>query len=258
MVMIIPMLEEGRMEVIITHDSASINKTEDDCHTSDSDSPETKDKEIWSILNLESHTLSNTGAKASCSQPDAEKKARHMLVERRRRDKTRAFIEQLQTVLPNIEYNRPNPNVNFVLEKTLQYLQSIGFEPCITDMHGAGASVQDKRENMELAKLAVHVARNVFPMPIDDVSSRRYMFSFDNAPLGIVISRIDGVFLKANQFFRNIFRFPQGSQLMVTMFSLTASKDLAMTMKVATTRLFLPRTVHRGCRPIDILSRGHD
>ena len=61
------------------------------------------------------------------------------------------------------------------------------------------------------------------------------MFSFDNAPLGIVISGIDGVFLKANQFFRNIFRFPKGSPLMVTMFTLTASQDLAMTMKVFST-----------------------
>ena len=214
------------------HKAAALSSMHDEYETSDSDCPATNDHEFWSEMNLDSLSASTKGAKLACAQPIADKRARHKLVERRRRDKTRAFVEQLQSALPNIEHNRPNPNVNFVLEKTLHFLQSISPESNTALNVRDGTSGKEKRENMELVNMAVKVARTGFLMPIDDISSRRYMFAFDNAPLGIVISRIDGVFLKANQFFRNMFRFPQGSPLTVTMFSLTASQDLAMTMKV--------------------------
>ena len=54
-----------------------------------------------------------TESKSATSLPLEDKRARHKLVERRRRDKTRAYVEQLQSLLPNIGHSRPNPNVNF-------------------------------------------------------------------------------------------------------------------------------------------------
>ncbi len=101
-----------------------------DAGTVDSDEPDNDcvmnpDDEFWSKIDLDSLQMSTIGFKLACSQPIADKRAKHKLVERRRRDRTRAFVEQLQSVLPNIKQRRQNPNMNVILEKTLEYLHSI-------------------------------------------------------------------------------------------------------------------------------------
>eukprot|EP00291_Cryptomonas_curvata_P025233 CAMPEP_0172159750 /NCGR_PEP_ID=MMETSP1050-20130122/5156_1 /TAXON_ID=233186 /ORGANISM="Cryptomonas curvata, Strain CCAP979/52" /LENGTH=262 /DNA_ID=CAMNT_0012829397 /DNA_START=52 /DNA_END=837 /DNA_ORIENTATION=+ len=211
-------------------DSMSVESEE-----SDTECAMKNDDEFWSKINLDSLQMAPNGSKLACSQPIADKRARHKLVERRRRDKTRAFVEQLQAVLPNIEQRRQNPNVNVILEKTLDYLHSIKNER--QDSSKPGDLVEDDEKHSNLDVVQIILAKVVNSMPIDDITTRRYIFSFESAPFGIVISRIDGVFLKANEFFRSLFNFPQGAPLVLTMFSLTASQDLAMTMKAASTLL---------------------
>jgi hypothetical protein len=205
----------------------------------------TKNDEFWSKINLDPLQLSTHGSKLACSQPIADKRAKHKLVERRRRDRTRAFVEQLQSVLPNIEQRRQNPNVNVILEKALDYLHSIkGSRGDDSSEYNDPIAIDGKRSNLDVVQIFLAKVEN--STPIDDITSRKYVFSFEKAPFGIVISRIDGVFVKANEFFRNLFNFPQGAPLMVTMFSLTASQDLAVTMKVCIHR----RARHASSAPI--------
>jgi hypothetical protein len=201
-------------------------------HSEDSDTEcaMKNDDDFWSKINLDSLQMSPNGSKLTCSQPIADKRARHKLVERRRRDRTRAFVEQLQAVLPNIEQRRQNPNVNVILEKTLDYLHSIKIDRHDSSEQGDCGVCDDKHSKLDVVQIFLSKVAN--SMPIDDITTRKYVFSFESAPFGIVISQIDGVFLKANEFFRTLFNFPQGAPLLLTMFSLTASQDLATTMKV--------------------------
>jgi hypothetical protein len=212
------------------HKMAIMDAMPVDSEESDTECAMTNDDAFWSKIDLDSLHMLPNGSKLACSQPIADKRAKHKLVERRRRDKTRAFVEQLQAVLPNIEQRRQNPNVNVILEKTLDYLHTIKIDPCGSSKHGDRIEEEENHSNMDVVQ--IFLAKVVNSMPVDDITTRKYIFSFESAPFGIVISRIDGVFLKANEFFRNLFNFPQAAPLMLTMFSLTASQDLATTMKV--------------------------
>jgi PAS domain-containing protein len=175
------------------------------------------DDELWS--QIDSDSLSVSGSELSSSIPIPDRKARHKIIERNRRDKTRLLVEQLQAMIPNIQDRRHNPNINHVLQHTLEYLHSAG------DQSGGDAS----QSNTDQIK--IHLAE-IMTRKIDDISSQKYLFSFDNAPFGIVISRTDGVLLRANRFFRNMFSFPRDSLIGQTMFTLTSNQDLAITMQV--------------------------
>ena len=205
------------------------------------DSDDEGSSEFWSKLDFDSLCAARTGSKSATSVPLEDKRARHKLVERRRRDKTRAYVEQLQSLLPNIGHSRPNPNVNFVLEKTLQHLQALKLDQDACKADDVSSNEPDTQESMALELVQVVTLATQRP-PIDDITTRKYIFSFDNAPFGIVISQINGVFIKANEFFRTMFLQQQKAPLMVTMFSLTASQDLATTMKVGPKNYSRPRS----------------
>ncbi len=161
------------------------------------------------LSSLNSDSLSASGSEPSCSAPIADRKARHKEIERNRRDKTRLLIEQLQSMIPSIPDRRHNPNINYVLQQTLEYLQSSG----------------DKSSTDQI-KIRLADTMTV------DIASQKYFFSFDNAPFGIVISRTNGVLLSTNRFFRNLISFPHESLTGQTMFTLTSNQDLAITMQV--------------------------
>ena len=175
--------------------------------------------DLWS--HIDSDSLSVSGSEVSCSIPIPDRKARHKIIERNRRDKTRLLVEQLQAMLPNIQDRRHNPNINHVLQHTLEYL------------HSTGNQCGNETSQSNVDQIKIHVA-NIMTSEIDDITRRKYLFSFDNAPFGIVISRTDGALLRANRFFRNMFCFPQDSLIGQTMFTLTSNQDLAITMKVRT------------------------
>ena len=179
----------------------------------------------WSGLDLDLLSEPANSRGMSGSVPIIDKRARHTMVERNRRDKTRAFAEQLQSMLPNITDCRQNPNLNFILDKTLEYLQSETNNPLVSadDMELGLPSNADR--------IHTHIANGI-RYHIDDFSKRRNMFTFDNAPFGIVIARSDGVLLRVNDYFRNMFFIPHGPLAGHTMFTLTSSRDLPVTMKV--------------------------
>ena len=77
------------------------------------------DNEYWQEISMDPECSGNV----ACSVPITDKRARHKLVERNRRERTRELVQQLQSVLPNIIKNSQNPNTNDILEKTLEYLQ---------------------------------------------------------------------------------------------------------------------------------------
>jgi hypothetical protein len=158
-----------------------------------------------------------------------DKRERHNIVERNRRDKTRAFIERLQSMLPNISEKRQNPNINFVLERALEYLQDGNQTPLLSSDDDIEDSDPDRESTMN--KVRLYLAAGM-PARIDDISCRRHMFTFENAPFGIVIARTDGVLMKANDYFRSMFIVPQGPLIGYTMFKLTSSRDLPITMQV--------------------------
>ncbi len=175
-----------------------------------------------------------------CSMPISDKRARHKLVERNRRDKTRRFVQQLQSLLPNIKEHSQNPNTNDILEKTLEYLQ------CAQNKRLSGTDLQvdcrdDKRgeDNIDLGLVNSKLLASA-RFTVDDLSCRRYMLSFDNAPFGIVIARTDGLIIKANDFFQTLLHLPPGPLVGQTMFSLTSAKDLPITMKVRRSSPSLP------------------
>jgi hypothetical protein len=187
------------------------------------------DNEYWQEINMDPESYGNGFA---CSVPITDKRARHKLVERNRRDKTRVLVQQLQSILPNIKEHSQNPKTNDILEKTLQYLHAP------ENKSSRDSSLQDdigndggrtKSLNRALASSKLRLAA---PFPLDNLSSRRHIFSFENAPFGMVIARTDGLLLKANVFFHALFHLPLGSLIGQTMFSLTSAQDLAITMKV--------------------------
>ena len=182
------------------------------------------DEEFWT--KLESQSLPHTNIYDHFA-PVADRKARHNIVERNRRDKTRAFIERLQSMLPNITEKRQNPNINFILEKALEYLHEGNQVPLLSseDMDS------DPESESCMDKVRSHLACAI-PNRIDDISFRRHMFTFENAPFGIVVARTDGVLMKANDYFRSMFIVPQGPLVGYTMFKLTSSRDLPITMQV--------------------------
>jgi hypothetical protein len=178
---------------------------------------------------FEIDALFGSTGKGPGSASNVDKRARHTMVERKRRDKTRAFTEQLQSMLPNISERRQNPNLNFVLEKTLEYLQSdLDNAPPLSNADDYNMSVS---ESAPVNLIQMHLASGIH-YRIDDFSKMRNLFTFDNAPFGIVIARSDGVLLKVNDCFRNMFVAPQGPVVGHTMFTLTSSRDLPITMKV--------------------------
>jgi hypothetical protein len=209
---------------------------------------------------VDSDSLSFSGSELSCSIPIPDRKARHNIIERNRRDKTRLLIEQLQGLLPNIPDRQHNPNVNHVLQQTLDFLHS-------TENQSGGEAHESNADQIK-----IHLA-DIMTSKIDDIASRKYLFSFDNAPFGIVISRTNGTLLRTNIFFRNLICFLHESLEGQTMFTLTSNKDLAITMQVlrpaACSRPSLPRfgrglielqpTVHsRASRhPCPALSQSH-
>ena len=148
---------------------------------------------------------------------------RHKLVERQRRDKTRAILRELQSAVSGTSDAKQTPNINTILEETLEFLQS----------------ENDAKKKKEIQKLLSMKVRDVGDIkkigimsPFDDTSCRRYLFAFDYAPMGLVISSVDGRVLGANKSFLNWFKFDKGMEGS-TIFSLTCPPDLSQTLKVS-------------------------
>jgi PAS domain-containing protein len=167
---------------------------------------------------VDSDSLSVSGSELSCSIPIDDRKERHKIIERNRRDKTRLLIEQLQALLPNAPDHEHNPNVNHVLQQTLDFL-------LLTENQSGGEAHESTADEMK-----IHLA-DIMTNRIDDMTSRKYFFTFDNAPFGIVISRANGALLRANLFFCNLICAPHESLEGQTIFSLTSNHDLAVTMQ---------------------------
>ena len=193
------------------------------------------DEKHWSKTETASLSRCESGSEFSCSSPVSDKKARHNIVERNRRDKTRAFVENLQALLPNIADHRPNPNINFVLEKALEYLQS---EPkdCTQPLDRADGtfSTENEIETRPTGEIVQSIKNHLASqLPCcSDTSPGRYFFSFENAPFGIVMAKPDGFLTAANGCFREMFLMPQGPLVGFTMFKLTSSQDMPKTMQV--------------------------
>ena len=148
---------------------------------------------------------------------------RHKLVERQRRDKTRAILRELQFAISGTTDTKQTSNINAILEETLEFLQS----------------ENDAKKKKEVQKLLSMKVRDVGDIkkigimsPFDDTSCRRYLFAFDYAPMGLVISSVDGRVLGANKSFLNWFKFDKGMEGS-TIFSLTCPPDLSQTLKVS-------------------------
>lgn len=162
---------------------------------------------------------------------------RHKLVERQRREKTKQLLKEIQAVIPGVSDSKQTPNINAVLEETLEYLQSEN---------------QAKRQKECKEVLAMKV-RDVVDLkkkssmvsPFDDTSCRRYLYAFDYAPMGLVISSIDGRVLGANKSFLRWFRFENGMDGS-TIFSLTSPPHLAQTLKVLQFRSLVPLPLLTG------------
>ena len=146
---------------------------------------------------------------------------RHKLVERQRREKTRDLVRDLQRFLPNskISRNDKNPNINNVLQDTLEYLQTQ--EP--------KGNVHDSNCNL-LIKQGIDPPQ-IFANPLNETSRQRHLFAFDNAPMGLVISGIDGNLLRSNKSFEKWFGDDRGVKG-GTIFSLTSPQDLSKVMQV--------------------------
>ena len=188
---------------------------------------------VWS-------TSDSTPANPNDFDP-ADKKERHKLVERNRRDKTRSYVQQLQCLVPNVSDRSSNPNINVILENTLEFLQTVKIESSESEgseEEADTASASSSPKEIENAKSRITA---VSGSPLDDLLGRKHMFTFYNAPFGMVIARADGSVLLANPCFENFFKFPRGSLTGRTMFSLTAPLDLPHVMQVfrlSTTRVF--------------------
>ena len=159
----------------------------------------------------------------SASSLPSNRNERHKLVERQRREKTRGLLKELQAVVPGVSDSKQTPNINTVLEETLEYLQAEN-----------RAKQQKECKNVLSMKVrdVVDLKKKPFMMsPFDDTSCRRYLFAFDYAPMGLVISSIDGRVLGANKSFLRWFKFDNGMDGS-TIFSLTSPPDLAKTLKV--------------------------
>mmetsp|Transcript_38375 Transcript_38375/g.80436 ORF Transcript_38375/g.80436 Transcript_38375/m.80436 type:complete len:283 (-) Transcript_38375:245-1093(-) len=156
--------------------------------------------------------------------PMPNRNERHKLVERQRRDKTRGLLRELQTVLPGVADNKQTPNINAILEETLEFLQAENeakeHKACKDVLSMKVRDVKDLKKKSRIMS------------PFDDTSCRRYLFAFDYAPMGLVISSIDGRVLGANKSFQRWFRFDNGMDGS-TIFSLTCPPDLAKTLKAA-------------------------
>ncbi len=174
--------------------------------------------------------------------PMPNRNERHKLVERQRRDKTRGLLRELQAVLPGVADNKQTPNINAVLEETLEFLQ-------------AENEAKEHKACKEVLSMKVRDVKDLkkksrIMSPFDDTSCRLYLFAFDYAPMGLVISSIDGRVLGANKSFQRWFRFDNGMDGS-TIFSLTCPPDLAKTLKVPTAAPLL-----RPPNPVLTLSRS--
>ena len=159
----------------------------------------------------------------------ADKKERHKLVERNRRDKTRAFVQQLQVLIPNASDRSANPNINVILENTLEFLQTIKIESSESE-----ASEEDAESivSEDLTTARSDILSALTGSPYDDLLARRAMFTFQQSPVAMVIARVDGSVITANPCFENYFKFARGGVKGCTLFSLTAQADLPKVMQV--------------------------
>jgi hypothetical protein len=165
-----------------------------------------------------------TGVTPAILQPTVSTHSRFKPVEHRHNDTTRVIVEKLQSFLPNMIQNGSCADVNLVLEKTLEYLRSIR-----TDNHDTPRPKQlDKSDHHSTTNtMNPSIPRILRHRPLP-VTQCKYLFSFDNAPFGIVICQIDGAFITSNRYFRKL---DHGMQIIQSIFSVVSSESVN-TMKV--------------------------
>ena len=153
----------------------------------------------------------------------------HNQVERNRREKARAYVRQLQGLLPNACDHSYNPNINTILANTLEFLQG-------EDGDGSQRSTpQDEDEGTGVLTAMSpfrKMSPSILPDPFNDPGQFRYMMAFETSPIGVILARVDGTLVASNPMFDSFFGFSRGSARGNTMFALTHPSSMQTTMQV--------------------------
>jgi len=159
----------------------------------------------------------------------ADKKVRHKKVEQNRRETTKALLTELQEMLPNMETFAPGSGINVVLEGALDYVKSSR-----NALHG-DKPVPERRAKKEESEQILEAAQKLALVDAgacNGLNGLRYASAFQQAPFGIVISRLDGTMLRCNKMFARMLAWAKPVIAGQTMFSLTVPSDLPETLQV--------------------------
>jgi hypothetical protein len=143
---------------------------------------------------------------------------------RNHKGKTRVIVEKLQSILPNIIQKGSCANVNFVLEKTLEYLRSIRTENVDANLSNRSETSDHqvhytpKTSNANVTRLLWHK-----PLPIDKITRCKYLFSFDCAPFGMAICQVDGASITSNRYLREM---EHGMHVIQSLFSVLTNESV--------------------------------
>jgi hypothetical protein len=160
-------------------------------------------------------------ASKQASSSDRGRNERHKLSERQRRENTRSLVQDLQSILPNSSKRDRPKNINQVLQDTLEYIQAQDR----WNNEGASKS-KSPSANDRASPIPLSLAN-----PLKETSRQHHIFAFDNAPMGMVLSGVDGNLLKANKSFQNWFGYNNGVAG-GTIFSFSSPQDLSKVMQV--------------------------
>jgi hypothetical protein len=130
-----------------------------------------------------------------------------MMGKKKHRLKAPLMVGLQRLILPNQGGRRRHMNINFLLAKTLEYLNSI---------KASGYSSTDAEDSNSIQSLNVwsgaststSIPRQVRSIEISRLSSdarnSRYKFTFDHAPFGVILCRCDGSLIRENPYFQKM------------------------------------------------------
>ena len=177
---------------------------------------------------------------------------RNRKAKRAAKGKTLIVRGLLQSILPNVHSRRKVPNINFLLAKTLEYLNSIKHSDENKEKLDQTLILKEARSPPSIPRPLRKVA---IPYIASDARNSRYIFAFNHAPFGVIICRCDGSFLRANPYF---YKMEQCGSVLKTISSLATSEPAVDAVKVSCPVppilfLFLPANQRNGigdCCPI--------
>eukprot|EP00961_Rhodomonas_salina_P275581 3723345-Rhodomonas_salina.1 len=152
------------------------------------------------------------------------KKKKHNLVEQNRRETTRSMISDLKDMVGADGGTAQHPNINKVLEGTLNFLKK-------------NIPLKNAKPPQGHGEMHPCFKPDMKSLPFPDRDFGRYLTGFDAAPFGIICAQTDGVITRVNNQVEDMFKLPRGFAMGKIMFALCAEHHMPMAMGAANTLL---------------------